>query len=166
MRRFAMSETEHWKHLSQALMSLHRTLIQRARSDYEHEHGPIGSPAKLLRLLTSEPDFAWLRPLSELIVNIDEAAEFDEEARQQVSGAVRASVEQIIAAPGADPLSEEFTRRYWPLMLEDPEITMCHASVKQAVSSWPRAGNGDEARRMHERHLLTEMVKQRHRPRR
>jgi len=161
-----MADTEHWKRLSQALMSLHRALIQRARSDYEREHGPIGSPANLLRLLTSDPYFGWLRPLSELIVNIDEAAEFDEVARQKVSGAVRTSVEQLIAAPGAEPLSEEFTGRYWPLMLEDPEVTMCHAGVKQAVSSWPRSGNGGEAGHMHERHLLAEMVKQRHRPRR
>jgi hypothetical protein len=161
-----MSDTEDWKRLSQALMGLHRALIQRARKDYEGEHGPIESPAQLLRLLTSEPSFAWLRPLSELIVNIDEASEFDDAARQRVSAAVRSSVEQLIAPPGATPLSEEFSQRYWPIMLEDAEVTMCHAGVKQAVSSWPRSGNGDESRAMHERHLLAEMVRQRHRPRR
>ena len=160
-----MSDAPDWKRLSQALTGLHRSLIQHARRDYERDHGPISSPAQFLRLLTNDRFFAWLRPLSELIVNIDEAGEFDEGAKEKVSAAVRTSVEQLIAAPNADPLSEEFTRCYWPLVSEDPEITMAHAGVKQAISAWPRAGNGDEARALHDRHLLTEMVKQRHRPR-
>ena len=159
------SDAARWKKLSQALMGLHHALIQRARGDYERERGPVGGPTQLLRLLTSDAYFAWLRPLSELIVNIDEAAEFDEAAREKVSAAVRSSVEQLIAAPGANPLSGEFTRQYWPMVLADPEITMVHAGVKQEISGWPRSGNGDQARALHERHLLAEMVKQRHRPR-
>jgi hypothetical protein len=160
-----MSDTAEWKRLSQALTGLHRSLIQHARRDYERDHGAIAGPAQFLRLLTNDAFFAWLRPLSELIVNIDEAGEFDESARDKVSAAVRSSVEQLVAAPGGDPLSEEFTRHYWPLVSEHPEITMAHAGVKQAISAWPRSGNGDEARQLHERHLLAEMVKQRHRPR-
>jgi hypothetical protein len=56
-------------------------------------------------------------------------------------------------------LSAEFTRHYWPLMLDVPEVTMAHAGVKQALSPWPSPQEGGAARLLHERHLLAEMVK-------
>jgi len=79
-----MSDAPDWKRLSQALTGLHRSLIQHARRDYERDHGPISSPAQFLRLLTNDRFFAWLRTLSELIVNIDAAGEFDEGAKEKV----------------------------------------------------------------------------------
>lgn len=160
-----MSEKRDWTRVSQALTGLHRSLIEHARRNYEREHGAIAGPADFLRLLTTDPFFAWLRPLSELIVSIDEAGELDEASKEKLAGAVRSSVEQLVSAPGGQPLSEDFARRYWPLLSEDPEITMAHAGVKQAIAGWPKSGNGDEARQLHERHLLAEMVKQRPRRR-
>ena len=120
---------------------------------------------EFLRLLTTDAFFAWIRPLSELIVTIDEAGELDEGSKDKLASAVRSAVEQLVAGPGSQPLSEDFARHYWPLLSEDPEVTMAHAGVKQAISGWPKGGNGDEARLLHERHLLAEMVKQRPRRR-
>ncbi len=156
-----MNEKRDWTRVSQALTGLHRSLIEHARRNYEREHGAIAGPADFLRLLTTDAFFAWIRPLSELIVNLDEASELDESSKDKLASAVRSSVEQLVAAPGSNPLSEDFARHYWPLLSEDPEVTMAHAGVKQAISGWPRGGNGDEARQLHERHLLAEMVKQR-----
>ena len=47
-----------------ALREVHRALIDVVRAQYEKEHGPVGGPAELLRLLTEDPFFEWLRPLS------------------------------------------------------------------------------------------------------
>ena len=160
-----MDEKRDWTRVSQALIGLHRSLIEHARRNYEREHGAIAGPAEFLRLLTTDAFFAWIRPLSELIVSIDEAGELDEGSKDKLASAVRSSVEQLVAAPGSEPLSEDFARHYWPLLSEDPQVTMAHAGVKQAISGWPKGGNGDEARQLHERHLLAEMVKQRPRRR-
>ena len=160
-----MTEPRDWKPLSQALTGLHRSLIEHARRNYEREHGVIAGPGEFLRLLTTDAFFAWIRPLSELIVTIDEAGELDEGSKDKLASAVRSAVEQLVAGPGSQPLSEDFARHYWPLLSEDPEVTMAHAGVKQAISGWPKGGNGDEARLLHERHLLAEMVKQRPRRR-
>ena len=57
----------------EALLELHKTLVDSERVGYEAALGPIPSPNHFLRLLSSDPWFAWLLPLSGLIVTIDEA---------------------------------------------------------------------------------------------
>src|ERR687884_1470421 len=54
-----------------ALREVHRTLVQAVRAGYEREIGPAGGPGQMLRLLTEHPYFAWLHPMSELIVDLD-----------------------------------------------------------------------------------------------
>src|SRR5947199_4906200 len=54
-----------------ALREVHRALVQAVRAGYEKEIGPAGGPGEMLRLLTEHPYFAWLHPMSELIVDLD-----------------------------------------------------------------------------------------------
>src|SRR6188472_3832679 len=56
-----------------ALLELHKALIEAERVSYEEAVGPIRSPNHFLELLTGDPYFAWLHPLSQLVVAIDEA---------------------------------------------------------------------------------------------
>ena len=57
--------------LRQALIPLHRTLLEWERAAYERVHGRMGA-AEILKVIVSDPQFAWLRPVSELIARIDE----------------------------------------------------------------------------------------------
>src|SRR5687768_9133627 len=50
------------------LLNLHKVLLDDARVAYEMDRGRIGSNASLLQLVINDPFFAWLHPLSELIV--------------------------------------------------------------------------------------------------
>jgi hypothetical protein len=59
------------------LLKLHKVLMDRDRSVYEMENGPV-SPGRFLEMLLSEPRFEWLRVLSMLIVRIDEAFDLDD----------------------------------------------------------------------------------------
>jgi hypothetical protein len=59
--------------LSRRLLDFHKVLLDWERAHYEAEHGPIGSPGEFLGLVLDHPQFAWLRQLSGLIVEIDEA---------------------------------------------------------------------------------------------
>src|SRR5437588_7167189 len=54
-----------------ALREVHRVLVRAVRIQYEREVGPVGGPGHLLRLLTEDPYFAWLHPMSEVIVDLD-----------------------------------------------------------------------------------------------
>ena len=55
-----------------ALLKLHKALLDSEKIIYEKNVGPIRSPNHFFQLLTGDPYFAWLRPVSQLIVAIDE----------------------------------------------------------------------------------------------
>src|SRR5579872_5846827 len=57
------------------LLHLHKALVESERVEYERIIGRITSPNHFLQLLTNDPWFAWLSPLSQLIVSVDEALE-------------------------------------------------------------------------------------------
>lgn len=58
--------------LAAALRQLHSALLDYAKSDYEFLHGKIASPYTLYNLVTNDPAFQWLRPLSGLMATLDE----------------------------------------------------------------------------------------------
>lgn len=58
--------------LAAALRHLHSALLDVAKSDYEFLHGKIPSVFTLYNLVTGDPFFQWLRPLSGLMATLDE----------------------------------------------------------------------------------------------
>ncbi len=58
--------------LRQALLRLHKTLLDMERRDYEKIHGVVKA-GELFRLVVGDPQFAWLHNISEFVVRIDEA---------------------------------------------------------------------------------------------
>src|SRR5215469_3772058 len=61
-----------------ALLKLHKALVDSERVGYEKTMGKIQSASHFLQLLTNDPWFAWLHPLSQLIVAMDEALDAEE----------------------------------------------------------------------------------------
>jgi hypothetical protein len=60
--------------LRKLLLELHKTLIDWQRTDYERVRGRLQT-TQLLNVMFNDPEFAWLRSMSGLIVRIDEALE-------------------------------------------------------------------------------------------
>ena len=85
-----MANTELLKSGRNLLLKLHKTLLDHERRIYEGINGPMNS-AQFLNVLLEDPDFAWLRKFSTLIVEIDEM--FD-----QKDGYSEETVDQHIAA--------------------------------------------------------------------
>lgn len=85
-----MANTELLKSGRNLLLKLHKTLLDHERRIYEGTSGPMNS-AQFLNVLLEDPDFAWLRKFSTLIVEIDEM--FD-----QKDGYSEETVDQHIAA--------------------------------------------------------------------
>jgi len=116
------------RELSKALLPLHRALIETARDDYAFAYGKVVGPAQLLQLITDEPFFAWLKPMTALIVEIDEMARVDFEA--EAARAVAGRVEQLIGS-GADAA---FNDRYVPLLQRDVDAAIAHAAIRRALA--------------------------------
>src|SRR5271170_126931 len=64
--------------LRNALLRLHKALMESERIGYEKTFGKISSPFQFLKLLTEDPWFAWFRPVSQLIAEMDEALDAKE----------------------------------------------------------------------------------------
>ena len=62
--------------LRKALLHLHKTLLDWERAAYERIHGRT-SAGELLTVIMEDAQFAWLRPISVLIVRIDETLDME-----------------------------------------------------------------------------------------
>src|SRR5439155_24088598 len=103
-----------------ALREVHRALVTATRAAYEREVGPAGGPGHLLRLLTEDPFFAWLHPMSELIVDLDALLAQELLPPGTVAG-VRVEVDRLVQAGGSP-----FWEKYAPFLQSEPEVTMAH----------------------------------------
>src|ERR1700692_1307246 len=72
--------------LRNALLSLHKTLLESERAYYERDIARISSSSELLKLVLYDPWFAWLHELSELVVLIDETLDAKEPPNEIAPG--------------------------------------------------------------------------------
>ena len=109
-----------------ALLTLHKALVDSERASYEQTMGAIQSPNHFLQLLTQDPWFAWLRPLSHLIVSMDEALDMKESPDD---AAVEALLKEtkILLAPSES--GEGFSRHYFDALQRDPNVILAHAEA-------------------------------------
>jgi hypothetical protein len=114
---------------SRVLIPLHRALIEAARSDYVFAYEPVDHPTQLLRLVSDHPFFAWLKPITSLIVDIDELARRDFELPEATAIADR--IDRMFG-PASD---EEFASRYVPILQRDVDVAIGHAEVRKASSA-------------------------------
>src|SRR5580765_302445 len=56
-----------------ALLHVHKAILEQERKRYEAAHGRIPSAMGFLQLLLNDEWFAWIRPMSGLAAQIDEA---------------------------------------------------------------------------------------------
>jgi hypothetical protein len=130
------TERKRLAEFSRALMELHKALIQSEKVGYEKYFGTVQSAGQFLHLLTSDPYFAWLRPLSALIALIDETLD----AREPVTTAVANAMHQEACGMlVADEEGEGFARRYFDALQRDPEVVLAHAQVTRLCGQPPKA---------------------------
>ncbi len=108
------------------LLDLHKALVDSERVSYEQTVGPIQSPNHFLKLLTTDPWFAWLQPLSQLIVAIDETLDRKEPLTSADVDAVMQQTRQLLVA---SETGEGFARHYFDALQRDPDVVMAHAEV-------------------------------------
>lgn len=106
--------------LRAGLLRLHKRLLHRERGLYQREHGPVESGHVFLGLVLSHPQFQWLRTLSELIVNIDEALD-DELTTPDI---VQALFEEARALLAFVAPATEFHRHCAQARDADPDVLL------------------------------------------
>src|SRR4051812_12615405 len=110
----------------QALLTLHKAIVDSERITYEKTVGAIQSPNHFLQLLTTDPWFAWLQPLSQLIVSMDEALD----PREQLTEAIVETLlkqTRLLLTPSEN--SEGFARHYYDALQRDPDVVIGHGDL-------------------------------------
>src|SRR5256885_1097844 len=119
--------------VASALREVHRALVDATRRAYERDVGPAGGPGQMLKLLTEDPYFAWLHPMSELIVDLDSLLT-QELLPSGTVAAVRMEIDRLTQA-GDSP----FWAKYGPTLQAGPAGGMAHGLLRPAINALPQA---------------------------
>jgi hypothetical protein len=122
---------ERLEEVRQALLNLHKTLVDSERVTYEKTVGAIRSPNQFLQLLTTDPWFAWLQPLSQLIVSMDETLDAKEPLTDK---AVVAVVKEANVLLSPSESGEGFAHRYFDALQRDPDVVIAHAEAMKIIA--------------------------------
>ncbi|WHZ24421.1 MAG: hypothetical protein OJF47_003533 [Nitrospira sp.] len=120
------------KDLRHGLLALHKSLIVSEQLTYERIYGRVSSAGQLLQLVMNDPWFAWLHPLSHLVVRIDVVLEGQEdtsiEDTQELLSEARAMLRPSEQGDG-------FERSYYEALQRTPDVVLAHASVKKLLGT-------------------------------
>ena len=111
------------RELRNALLHLHKTLIDWQRAEYELDHGPMPA-SQLLQVIFNDQAFAWLRPMSGLIVAIDEALAAKPPESPAVTPLIAQARELAAPAPGSVQ-----SARYQAALQELPDAVLAHRDL-------------------------------------
>jgi catechol 2,3-dioxygenase len=121
---------ERLREVRSRLLDLHKVLLDDTTAAYELDRGRIPSNATLLHLVINDPWFAWLHPLSELVVRIDVALQPDGAATEADGTMLLEQVEQLLSPAHA---VEPFARRYYEALQRQPAVITAHGDVRRVL---------------------------------
>ena len=116
--------------LREALLQLHKALLESERASYETTFGPITSPYQFLHLLTSDPWFAWLAPVTHLLADLD--ALLDAKEPLTVAG-VDALMNQTKTLLTPTESGEGFSRHYDEALQRNPDVLFAHVVMAKLL---------------------------------
>jgi len=127
---------ERLRPLRDALLALHKALVDSERVSYEQTIGTIPSSNRFLQLLNNDPWFAWLHPLSQLIVAMDEVLD---EKEPLTTASVDALVNQTRALLVVSESGDGVSKHYFDALQRDPDVIFAHAAVAKLLGPRPSA---------------------------
>ena len=121
--------------LRNALLAVHGALLEGDRIEIERFRGRM-SAGELLQAAIDDPWFAWLRPISELTVQIDEAlaeaASGGEPVPESESERLTEAARDLFAPPKPDTA---FGKRYLDALQRHPEVGMAQGALMRVLNA-------------------------------
>ncbi|HET7231129.1 MAG TPA: hypothetical protein VFJ16_14045 [Longimicrobium sp.] len=112
------------------LLRLHKALIDSERGEWERSRGPVTN-SQLLQALIEDPFFAWLRPFSGLIVQIDEALSGEEAVTDEAGRDFVRQARELVAVDEGD---EPTVNRYDLVCRRDPNVLLLHVELNSRLN--------------------------------
>ena len=114
------------KDVRQALLRLHKTLLDWERAGFERTNGQRLTSNQLLDALLKEPQFAWLRGLSQMVVRIDEM--LDDEIPPG-PGDLEAVLGHVRDLTSPNETGNPYEQRYYAALQESPDAVFAHRDL-------------------------------------
>jgi hypothetical protein len=124
--------------LRQALLRLHKTLLEMERREYERRNGGV-TAGELFQLVVDDPQFSWLHNISEFVVRIDETLSSDAGVSEPDTHEA-ISLARKIFAPTEN--GDGFQKKYFDAIQRDPSVVIEHAELAQLFNKEPSDGEG------------------------
>ena len=112
------------RELRSSLLHLHKTLLEMERRDFERDFGRLTS-GELLQLVINHAQFAWLRLISALVVEIDEMLNGDEPATMNGFQELLSQARLLFNSPA----NEAFKEKYQAALQREPAAVVAHSEV-------------------------------------
>ena len=141
--------------VSRKLQQLYAAVLQA-----ERRFAPSGAGLELLDRLMNDPAWAWLRPLSTLIAEVDHALAQDAELSELEGAAAAAHIRGLIFGEG-DAVDQEFLTHYRSLLQLDHALASTHGELRALLKKLPQE-SPNESERLHARHQWA--MRRKHRP--
>jgi hypothetical protein len=113
------------------LLRLHKDLMEGVRIAYEEEHGTIPSTGEYFRLVLGHESFSWLRPISQLIVRVDERIAAKKPEVAENAEVLVSEVHNLLAL-----LEKESEQRnhYHQALKHNPNIAVIYAEAMKLLT--------------------------------
>jgi hypothetical protein len=141
--------------VSRALQAVHQQILET-----EGAFLPGRGALVLLDRLINDPEWVWLRALSRLIADFDEALAAPAELTPGDAAAAAGHVRALVFGLG-EPRDNQFLNRYRPLLQESAALASAHGELKRLIDALPPEPL-NESEKLHARHVWAMRCK--HRP--
>lgn len=120
--------------LSRCLMKVHKLVLEHARREAEFDLGHQIAPLEFFILLTQDDRFAWLKPMSSILAEIDGAIDEATKKGQPITSReldhFRGRVEFILLNPASTVAA-----KYLSFLATDADLVMAHADLRTQFDS-------------------------------
>jgi hypothetical protein len=110
------------------LLQLHQSLLEMERAHFEKMFGRVNS-GELLQLVINHAQFAWLRMVSALVVQIDEMLNADEPAAPADVRSLFTQARRLFTSSD----NKEFREKYQAALQNEPGVVMAHSDVMKLL---------------------------------
>ena len=105
------------------LLRFHKLIIDQAKIRYEQENGQI-SPQEYFKLLTNHEQFNWLKPINQILTQVDEGMEVAVHDQKKLREALN-SLEDLISGKG----NQEFFKKYQEYSKQDQVLVSLEKEI-------------------------------------
>src|SRR3954469_19635367 len=103
------------------ILALHKAVLAAERKNLEHVHGAM-SAAEYLQIVSDPVRYGWLKPLTELVLALDEEDADDDDLTKRAR--------ELLKPPQR---SSPFGRRYPSLRQREPALVMTHSALAKRL---------------------------------